>query len=133
MLIAYRKDTGEILHYVDYGGNTKPTLFGLYHACIKKNYPNLKFEDIGEFIVDDKEKYNNDKTIKQMIYTHSKIKVEEENGKPKRLDFLESKKSDPPVKSESQILKEKIEKLEKIIGQQQDIIDYFIRPQGYVV
>jgi hypothetical protein len=92
MLLVYRKDTGKVLHYVDCDGRVQPTLFGLYHACIKKNYPDIKLEDLGEYYSNDSETDENMVTIKQKILKYDTIYVEE-NG----LRFEKNYTSDPII------------------------------------
>lgn len=123
MLIIYRKDSGEVIHYVDYNGNVQPTLFGLYHACIKKNYPKLKLEDLGEFKISDNKEVSDGQTIKDKLFDYSVVKVKEKNGKPIDLEFVKKNKSDPLNEPEDKKKEKRIKQLEETIHQQQKAID----------
>ena len=109
ILVVYRKDNKEVVHYCDYNSNVQPTLFGLYHAGIKKNYPNLKINDLDEIKIDDK--------YRQDIYKHSKIKVN--NNK---LEFIKKAISDVPIVKE-----DRVKKLEDIINNQQNTINDLLK------
>ena len=122
MLVVYRKDTGEVLHYADHDGKVQPTLFGLYHACIKRNYPKLKLEDLGEIFVKDSQQDENGKTTREKLFSYSKVKVKEIKGQPDSLNFIEKGQSDPPAESDNQKKDKKIKDLEdKLLKQQSDI------------
>lgn len=94
MLLVYRKDTGKVLHYTDYDGKVRPTLLGLYHACIKKNYPDIKLEDLGEYYSNDKEVDENGIKIRQKIFKYDTIIVEQVEGSPVGLRFEKNYISD---------------------------------------
>lgn len=69
ILVVYKKSTKEILHYVSYEGEIKPTIFGIFHACIKKNYPSLSYDDVDGILVSDsiKEKLIQSKRLDQIM------------------------------------------------------------------
>ncbi|MEK4008325.1 hypothetical protein [Paenibacillus sp. FSL H3-0333] len=131
VLIAYRKDTNEVVHYVDCDGvNIDPSLFGLYHACLKYICPDLKYEDFGEYYVDESVRQEDGINLRDKIIMYSKIKVIIEDGMPKGLDFIELSNADPlnpPIAEEQQ---KKIEDLENIIQSQQRMIDEILKKLG---
>lgn len=130
MLVIYNKNNGEIVHYVDHDGKVEPTLFGLYHACIKKNYPNSSLDDFGEMFIDGGKTDENKQSMRSRIFQYSKMKIKEEKGKPVNIEFIEKGKSDPPEKNEQQKQKEKMDILEKKLEQQQELIDKLIKNKG---
>ncbi len=113
ILLVYRKDTGEILHYVEYGGDITPSLFGLYHASIKYNYPELKLDDIEEFYTDD--------ISMNDILKYSKFKIENDN-----IIFGEEAKNFPLEPTQEEKNEQKLNELEQTVLQQQQKIKELI-------
>ena len=113
MIIVYRKDSGEVLHYADFGKEIRPTLFGLYCAGIRTNHPELQYEDIAELIVDD--------DLKPQVFSYSKMRVTDGE-----LVFEEAAEPSPPEPTIEGKNRLRLEELERIIENQQKLIDGLI-------
>lgn len=124
ILVIYRKDNGEVIHYVEHNLNVQPTLFGLYHACIKKNHPLLKLDDIDSFIIDSDSKDENKQTNRDKLFKNKKVKVNVKNGKFDGIECIEKGKSDPPEPSKEE---KKMKQLEDTIANQQKAIDELMK------
>ncbi|WP_342421917.1 hypothetical protein [Paenibacillus sp. FSL E2-0178] len=128
ILIAYRKDTNEVVHYVDCDGiNIDPSLFGLYHACLKYNCPDLSFEDFGEYCVDENTKDEVGMSLREKIIIYSKIKVIVQDGIVQGLDFIEKSVADPLEPPPNVNQNKKIEDLEETIRKQQQLIEEILK------
>ena len=110
ILLVYNKNNGEVLHYVECNNAINPTLFGLYHASIKNNYPELQLEDVCELYVDD--------SLKENIFRYSKMKVIDDE-----LVFEEIAESSPRELTQEEKNMRKLEELERLIAEQQKIIE----------
>lgn len=131
MLIIYRKDTQEVVHYVDFDGvNIDPSLFGLYHACLKYNIPELTFEDYGDYYVNENTRDEEGVYLRDKIISYSKIKVILTDDVPSGLDFIDLGVSDPVVIPETIDQSSKINELEATIQAQQKLIDEILKKLG---
>lgn len=110
ILLVYNKNNGEVLHYVESNAIAKPTLFGLYNASIKNNYPDLQLEDMCELYVDE--------SLKEDIFRHSKMSVVDNE-----LIFEEVAELSPKELTQEEKNTKKLEELEKIIAEQQKLIE----------
>jgi hypothetical protein len=128
ILLAYRKDTNDVVHYVDCDGiNIDPSLFGLYHACLKYNYPDLQYEDFGDYYIDENAEQEDGVGLRDKIIMYSKIRVNLDNGIPCGLDFIEICKPDPLEPPPNVNQNKKIEDLEGTIRKQQQLIEEILK------
>lgn len=127
MLVIYRKDTGDVLHYVDHNTYTQPTVLGVYDSFVKVNYPELKLNDIDAYMVNDTDEDEQGVTVKDKLFEFSKVKVKLKDGKAQGLDFVEKGISDAPVESDEQVNKKEIKRLEEAIANQQKTIDELMK------
>lgn len=130
MLVIYRKDTGEVLHYVDSNNYTQPTVFGVYNSFVKVNYPHLMLHDVDGYVINDTTEDAQGATIRDKLFEFSKVRVKLKGGKVEGLDFVERGVSDPPTESNEQINKKKIKQLEDTIANQQKAIDELMKKVG---
>lgn len=99
IILIYKKEDGKVLHYTEYDGMVQPTLLGLYHACIKKNYPDLKLDDLMAYYLDDNETDKDGVKIRQKVCTHDTIMVEQVDDVKKLLFSNNNPIDNPPPRA----------------------------------